>query len=263
MYLQHFGLKFDPLGKSNIIELAQSKRLEQQLNGLLETRGLAVITGDSGTGKTTALRYWSNKLNPLTHQVIYQSDTHFRSFDVYSQLAENLGLENYYRFSKLWRDLKQSLIALYHDKNVQPIWILDEAHQLSNDFILRLPDFLNFSFDSKDVMTIILCGLPSLLATLQRPAYEPINSRIQCFIRWHAIEDSRDFESIIHAAFEKAGMSSSLFTETGIRAVHMATKGRLRYVDRLMRHALLIAANMNLNHIPDDVINQAIHELKG
>ncbi len=119
MYLQHFGLKFDPLGKSNIIELAQSKRLEQQLNGLLETRGLAVITGDSGTGKTTALRYWSNKLNPLTHQVIYQSDTHFRSFDVYSQLAENLGLENYYRFSKLWRDLKQSLIALYHDKNVQ------------------------------------------------------------------------------------------------------------------------------------------------
>ncbi len=63
MYLQHFGLKFDPLGKSNIIELAQSKRLEQQLNGLLETRGLAVITGDSGTGKTTALRYWSNKLN--------------------------------------------------------------------------------------------------------------------------------------------------------------------------------------------------------
>ncbi len=58
-------------------------------------------------------------------------------------------------------------------------------------------------------------------------------------------------------------MSSSLFTETGIRAVHMATKGRLRYVDRLMRHALLIAANMNLNHIPDDVINQAIHELKG
>lgn len=71
-YLQHFGLKHDPLGKNlrQTVRSAQETELNQNLGWLLQTKGVGLITGDAGTGKTTALRNWVNTLNPMTHRVI-------------------------------------------------------------------------------------------------------------------------------------------------------------------------------------------------
>ena len=57
-YLQHFGLKHDPLGKGIKATLpsTQQEQLTQKLNWLLQTKGVGIITGEAGTGKTTALR---------------------------------------------------------------------------------------------------------------------------------------------------------------------------------------------------------------
>ncbi len=57
-YLQHFGLKHDPLGKNirNVVHSNQETQLRQKLNWLLQTKGVGLITGEAGTGKTTTLR---------------------------------------------------------------------------------------------------------------------------------------------------------------------------------------------------------------
>jgi MSHA biogenesis protein MshM len=156
-YLQHFGLKHDPLGKNirSAVNTEQAGQLKQKLNWLLQTKGLGLITGDAGTGKTTTLREWANNLNPMTHHVIYQSDNHFKAFDIYSQLADSLGLERYVRYSTLWRALKRELLNLTDNKQLSPIWILDEAHLAPANFFAELPAFLNFSFDSREIMTIV------------------------------------------------------------------------------------------------------------
>src|SRR5579863_7626765 len=169
-YLQHFGLKHDPLGKNirSTVQSQQSTQLKQKLDWLLQSRGIGLITGDAGTGKTTALREWVNSLNPMTHHVIYQSDNHFQAFDIYSQFAESLGLEKYARYSTLWRALKRELLNLMDNKQLSPIWILDEAHLVPHNFLIELPAFLNFSFDSREIMTIILIGQPSLKAALKK-----------------------------------------------------------------------------------------------
>ena len=77
MYLQHFGLKHDPLGK-NIRKLAsnhQYLKLKPELECLLDTRGIGLITGESGVGKTAGIREWVNTLNPflfsITEQILF------------------------------------------------------------------------------------------------------------------------------------------------------------------------------------------------
>ena len=111
MYLQHFGLKYDPLGKTihELLENEQYLQLKPYLDWLLETRGVGMITGEAGVGKTTGIRQWVETLNPLTHQVFYQADNHFKAFDIYCQFAEALGLETPHRYSRLWRNLKTEL----------------------------------------------------------------------------------------------------------------------------------------------------------
>lgn len=262
-YLQHFGLKHDPLGKNirQIVHSTQQSQLTQKLNFLLQTKGIGIITGDAGTGKTTALREWANSLNPMTHHVIYQSDNHFKSFDIYSQLGDQLGLDKYARYSTLWRALKHELLNLIDNKQLSPIWIIDEAHCAPANFLIELPSFLNFNFDSREVMTIILVGLPQLQATLKKMIHSALHSRTLFQFAWEACDDPAKFRDFLIEAFKNAGIHETIVSQSGMQLIYVASKGRLRYAHRILTAALQMAAKQNLNHLPDDVIQKAIEEL--
>lgn len=262
-YLQHFGLKHDPLGKNirNVVHSNQEKSLTQQLSWLLQTKGVGLITGEAGTGKTTVLREWTNSLNPMTHHVIYQSDNHFKAFDIYSQLADHLGLERYVRYSTLWRALKKELLNLVDHKQLSPIWILDEAHLVPTNFLAELPAFLNFSFDNREVITIILVGLPTLQATLKKSIYSALHSRILFQCSWQPIEDSTRFREFVTEAFKNAGIHDSIISHSGMELLYMASKGKLRYAHRVLTQAFQKAADKNCKHLPDEIIQQTIETL--
>ncbi len=259
-YLQHFGLKHDPLGKNirNTVHSTQADQLKQKLNWLLQTKGVGLITGDAGTGKTTALREWVNTLNPMTHHVVYQSDNHFKAFDIYCQLAESLGLEKQVRYSRLWRALKQELLNLTDHKQLSPIWVLDEAHLAPANFFAELPAFLNFSFDSREIMTIILVGLPSLQPILKKSIYSPLYSRILFQFGWQTIDSSVKFYEFVIEAFKNAGVHNSMISQSGMQLIYMASKGKLRFAHKILTYAFQKAADNNCNHLPDDIIQQAI-----
>lgn len=262
-YCQHFGLKHDPLGKNtrNVVPSEQAATLTQHLNWLLQTKGVGLITGDAGTGKTTALREWSAHLNPMAYQVFYQSDNHFKPFDIYSQLGELLGLEKHARYSTLWRALKRELINLVDNKQVSPIWIIDEAHLAPTNFLAELPAFLNFSFDSREVLTIILVGLPTLQSTLKKSYYGALHSRILFQYQWNAIDEPAVFNLFIMEAFKNAGMVNNVFSQSGLQLIYMASKGKLRYAHRILTQAFQLAAKNNINHLPDDILQLAIDNL--
>lgn len=263
-YLQHFGLKHDPLGKNtrHIVSTPQANHLTQQLSWLLQTKGIGLITGEAGTGKTCVLREWTKTLNPMTHHVIYQSDNHFKVFDLYSQLADSLGLERYTRYSTLWRALKQELLHLVDDKQITPIWILDEAHLAPANFFAELPAFLNFSFDTRDVITIILVGLPPLHTQLKKPLYSPLYSRLRCQFEWESIDELSDFQSLLTEALQQAGIHQSIISSSGMQLLYMASKGRLRVAHQLLVNAFQCATEQQLNHLPDLVIQHAIDNVR-
>lgn len=264
MYLQHFGLKHDPLGKNihQAVMHHQYELLKNKLNWLAQTNGIGLITGDAGTGKTTALREWTKTLNPLTHRVIYQSDNHFRAFDIYCQLAESLGLEKYHRYSKLWRILKQELLNLYDNKQMTLVWILDEAHQMPANFLVELPAFLNFSFDTRDIMMVVLIGLPTLGALIKRSVYSALNSRILFQYHWHPLDEFDQFNRFILTAFQQAGKHETIISQSGTKLIHLASKGRLREAHKIITRSLQLATEKNLNHLPDDIIELSIENLK-
>lgn len=264
MYLQHFNLKNNPLGKEGktTVDEEQYQKLKPKLDNLLATRGVGIIIGESGVGKTRGISNWINTLNPHTCKIIYQPDTHFGPFCIYRHFADKLGLELTSRYSTLWRNVKQEIFHCYHEKKVTPIWVLDEAQQLSPKFLAELPLFLNYNCDTEDVMVLLLVGTPRLFYTLQKQAYEPLASRIQFHFEWEAIESLDRFKKLVQSAFELAGAKTALLSETGVQMIHAATKGRLRYANRIITNCLQTAATQNINHIPDDIIRNAIEELR-
>jgi type II secretory pathway predicted ATPase ExeA len=263
MVLQHFGLKHYPLGKvhAELWDDGCLARLNERFTWLLESPGVGLLTGEAGVGKTAALRQLTRTLNPHRYQVVYLAETDFGRLDLYRSLALALGLEPLHRRAALWRDIKARIEELADGKGVLPLWIIDEAQNLPVEFFRDLPAFLNFAFDSRDLMAIWLLGHPRLAQTLERAPYAALASRIQVRLRLKPITERERFKHLIEHAFNEAGVQHTLLSDSGLELLRQASQGLPRQAGRLLKTSLQLAVPKGLNHIPDELIQQAIEEL--
>lgn len=263
MVLQHFGLKHYPLGKApaELWDDGTLARLNERFTWLLESPGVGLLTGEAGVGKTAALRQLTRALNPHRYQVIYLAETDFGRLDLYRSLALALGLEPVYRRAALWRDIKARIQALADGKGVVPLWIIDEAQNLPVEFFRDLPAFLNFAFDSRDLMAVWLLGHPPLAHTLERAPYAALASRIQVRLRLNPIIDRERFKNLIEHALRQAGAQHTLLSDSGLELLRQASQGLPRQAGRILRTSMQLAVPKGLNHLPDELIQQAIEEL--
>ncbi len=264
MYLQHFGLTHAPLGKqvNQLWDDGDYHELRERFQWLLDSPGIGLMTGDAGVGKTAMLRQLTRSLNPHQYLLIYLPETDFGRIEIYRSLALALGLEPAYRRSQLWRDIKARVLELVDARQQLPVWIIDEAQNLPKEFFQDFPAFLNFAFDSRDLMTVWLVGQPILAQTLSRAPYAALNSRIQVRFRMQAINEHERFAALINHAFKEAGCEQKLLSDTGIDLLRQATQGNPRQASMVIKHAMCLAVPKGINHLPDDLVQQAITELR-
>ena len=264
MYLQHFGLRHAPLGKE-VTEHWDDGALApliERFKWLLQSPGLGLITGEPGVGKTAALRNQTKALSPHQYLVIYQAETDFGRVDIYRSLARALGVEPSYRRAHLWRDLKLRIHDLVDNKQIMPLWIIDEAQNLPPDFFRDFPAFLNFAFDSRDMLTVWLVGHPALIHILARAPYAALSSRLQVRLQIKPIIERERFAQLITHALKIAGCQHTLLADTGMELLRQASKGLPRQAGQILRNAMRLAVPKALTHLPNELVQQAIAELQ-
>jgi type II secretory pathway predicted ATPase ExeA len=263
MYRQHFGLKHAPLEKeSTIVSRQTTEPLKQRFEWLLSSPGIGLLTGEPGVGKTSALKLLTDTVNPQQYQVIYAPDTDFSRLDIYRNLAQEFGLEPAYRRGQLWREMKQYIKEMVEQRGIYPVWIIDEAQNLPYEFFRDLPSFLNFGFDSKSYMVIWLVGTTGLELQLSRSVYEALNSRICVKVVLDPMHDLSQFKQMIEQSFKDAGVQQQLIASSGMALLCSAAKGNPRKAGRIIKLSMQMAAAQGLNHLPDELLQQAIDELQ-
>lgn len=264
MFKRHFGLTHCPLGNQTktLWEDGQLEKLNQRFNWLLQSPGIGLLTGDPGVGKTAWIRQLTQTLNPHHYQVIYLAETDFGRFDIYRQLATEFGLEPTYRRAQLWREIKDHITQLVETKSILPVWIIDESHNLPLDFFKDFPAFLNFAFDSKDMITVWFLGHPQLDNTLSRAPYAALASRIQVKEKLQPVFEEQRFSRLLKQAFQEAGTTQQLLSDPGIELIRMASKGTPRIASQIIQNALRLATEKKFNHLPDDIVMESIDMLR-
>ena len=162
----------------------------------------------------------------------------------------------------LWRSIKEYVTHLATQKNILPVLIIDEAQNLSQEFLRDFPSFLNFVFDSKDYITVWLAGHTELARTLDRTINTALSSRIQARCALHPVNDRDEFRQLLLYGFTEAGCAQTLLSDSGIELLRMASKGNLRQAHRLLVTSMQLATDKKMNHLADDVVKQAIDILR-
>jgi type II secretory pathway predicted ATPase ExeA len=139
-----------------------------RLQFLVEHHGAGLITGQVGSGKSTAARSFTAGLNPNLFKVMYLHWTPGSTLDLLRQVALDLDLEPAHYCGDLVRQISQAIVRLNQSKKQHPILICDEAQLLGHPSLEQLPLLLNFDMDSSRYLTLLLVGEPLLRRTLSR-----------------------------------------------------------------------------------------------
>src|SRR5882724_9110040 len=232
--LTHYPLPKDAQGKTCYDKSAGQGRLARCFQQLLDDPGLGVLTSEAGVGKTTGIRNLCMALPRPDYLVLYFCDTTVSPLDLYRSLAGELGVKPSHRRGQLWADIKRALVHMVDERHTAPVLVLDEAQHLSDSFLLDLSGFLNFAFDSRDLLTLWLVGLPPLSRRLHMQQHAALRSRIAVELRLEPLD--RDlFGAAIEHGFKAAGASQKVLADQAMEMLFRSSRGVLRVASKTLR----------------------------
>lgn len=259
-----FGLKalpfLKPLAPEDCLTTPAMTQALDRLRYLTDRRGIGVVFGGPGTGKSTLLRSFITSLAKTTYAVAYLNHTTCGTLDLYRQIARAFDLTPRFHRADLARELKLRLEKLSRQNKVQPILVLDEAHLLPTTFLDELRLLTSFDSDSRDELTLLLAGHPQLESNLRLAVNEAFAQRIVLRLRLTPF-DRTEIERYLTHRLERAGRTAKLFLPDAVEALAKASHGIPRLIDRLAEHALLLALRDHKKEIDADIITEAIDEV--
>jgi len=265
MYRPRFGFTHHPLpknvhGRTFFEKTPGFLRLSRAFERLAREPGLGVCTAEAGVGKTAAMRTLCGSLPRPDFQVLYLCDTTVSPLDLYRTLAQELGVHVSHRRAQLWCDLKQALAHMVDERHTLPVVILDEAQHLSDRFLTDLSGFLNFAFDSRDLLTLWLVGLPPLARRLRMQQHAPLAMRVAAQI--HLDPCDRDtLLAMVDHGLKAAGATSTLLSDPARDLLVRTSRGVPRVAARLLRAALRCAHERDQSFVDEQVMEMAIDEI--
>jgi len=264
MYRKHFGLTRHPFSKElapeDLFVSQAGRELELRLGHLLELRGIGLVTGEVGSGKTTHCRKVVAGLHTCLYRVFYVTLTTGNAMDMYKSVAWELGLPTERSRAALYKCIRDEVTRLCSENKVRPILIVDEAQHLRSDVLEDLRLLTNYEMDSQNRLCLVLVGQAELRRRLGMAVHEALNQRV--VVRHHLGGLTREELSLyLQHLLALAGTSLPLFETSAVEALHQATSGLPRKVNLLAHHALMAAALAKAKAVTAEHVTAALPEV--
>ncbi len=267
MYEAYWGLTDRPFENTPDPRfLFRSEELEDLYTRLLYTlqsrHSAAMLTGDSGCGKTMVARSLLHELDPSRTENALMSNPcrdgdQFLNEILY-QLGDDLPTE-----PDRQRTVHQIHEIVYdaHSQGKETIVVVDEAQLLQEDSIfeeMRL--LLNLQLDDAFLITLLLVGQGALSERIRK--HGGLDQRIATrgVLRPFHIDDTRSY---IDFRLNTAGRQEPVFHPEAIDLIHEYTSGGPRKINNICDIALVIGFSRKLDSIDADWAQRLIEAERG
>lgn len=264
-YRAFFGFAREPFSAEmkvqEILKTEAVLAVTDRVDYALRLGSMVMVTGEVGSGKSTALRFATSRLHPSEYRLLWVTATSGSILELYRQIALELEVETA-SFSRalLTRKIRKSILELTLEKRQKVVLLIDEASLLRLDVFAELHTLTQFEGDSKPLLPVILAGQNNLLDKLYWRTSLPLASRIIARSHLKGV-DRQGMEDYLNHHLQIAGLDRSVFTEPAITAIHQGSGGLFRKANHLARGALIAAAAEKCPQVSAEHVRLAATEL--
>jgi len=242
-YLSYYNLKSEPfsiipMSKFYYHSSEHDVAMERLTYAVEASKGLAVVIGDIGTGKTMLARRLLDTLPEDKYEasllVIVHSDVDSKWF--LKKIALQLGVESISDDKvSLLSALLERLIAI-SEEGKKAVILIDEAQMLKKpDLMEEIRGLLNVELPEEKLLTFILFGMPELEESISSDPPLAQRVAVKCRLRPFDIETAVGY---VRHRLSLAGADGEIFSEDAIRKVHIFSKGIPRLINVICDNAL-------------------------
>ena len=265
MYTSYWGLSAAPFDNVPAQDLFfESPQHEEALVRLVyaveHKKGLAVLTGEVGAGKTTISRVLYDYLSADNFEVITIVNPALSPVDLYRALLLELG-------EPAGEDSKTILLDRFTQRLIQntqheinTILIIDEAHLIKEREILEeLRMLLNLQHENQFLVTLLLMGQPALNANIA--ALKPLRERVA--IRYDLLPLSfNNTARYILYRLKSCGAERGIFTKKALEPIYKYSGGIPLKINNLCERSLLIGMLKKARVVDSAIVAAAVDDIK-
>lgn len=264
IYRSFFGLSKDPftpeIDRKDIMETAAVKGVQSRILHAVDIGAATLVTGEIGSGKSTALRYVIGGFHPSQYRIVYITATSGSILELYRQISYemNIGLSSNSK-AVMTRSIKEEILELVH-KKMKVVLVIDEASLLRLSVFAELHTLTQFDKDSKPHLSLVLAGQNNLADNLRYRDSLPLASRVVG--RAHLKGVTRlEMQQYLDHHLLLAGIEHSVFEENAVTAIHQGSGGLFRKANHLARGALIAAATSKATMVSAEHVRLAATEI--
>jgi general secretion pathway protein A len=267
MYKHFFGLRDDPFGVNPdprflFLTPQTQKTLDDLTYGIQNRKGLILLTGEVGTGKTTLINRLLDWLHEQRTPTAFVFNSHLETSHLFDFIMADFGVPFDSRLNNNARmRLHQWLIERYLAGDT-PVLIVDEAQGLPNRVLEEIRMLLNLETSSEKLLQIVLAGQPELEERLRQPELRQIKQRIalRCKTAALTLEETHNY---IRTRLYLAGADADpIFASQAMDAVHFYSRGIPRVMNLLCEHALIHSCVEKIRPVPAHIIVEIAREFQ-
>src|SRR2546428_10511531 len=262
-----FGLDSSPFGLTPDPRFLFRSRVHHEilsllLYGVTTGKGVMLLLGDVGTGKTTLCRALLRDL-PAEAQSVLLLNPHLSETELVGAILDDLDLER--RGStrgELMTVLSQHLLAAGGEgKSV--VIVVDEAQHMSVEALEQVRILSTLEAPDRKLLQNVLAGQPELEAKLARPELRQLTQRIGVRCHLRPLAERETFRYVEHR-LRAAGLGGSLpFTWAATARVHRYSGGVPRVINHVCDRSLSAAFAGRRRNGDVDTVKAAIRSLEG
>ena len=245
MYKDFFGLEDTPFTLTPdprfiVFTPSYNEVLASLYYGLENAKGLIVLTGEVGTGKTTALR-WSLRRLDSSVLAAYVFNPRLSIDEFYHHVTQMLGIKDWNNKAELLTQMGR-VLEERHKRGLRTVLIIDEAHELSDFVLEEIRLLMNFESDNAKHLQIVLTGQPELRDKLNQPNLRQLKQRVALRCKMHQLPNVEEVERYVTERLLIAGSEQpNIFTPGAVDYVYQCSEGIPRQINNLCDNSMLSA----------------------
>jgi general secretion pathway protein A len=221
--------------------------------------GMVLLTGDTGTGKTTLINALFKSLDRTVIRAAIRNPS-LDGLDFFNYIGAVFGSSKTFASKSRFLLAFEQFLKNAAAKKKKVLLVIDEAQVMTDELLQEIRLLANFEKNGLSLIHIFLVGHQELRDKLSRHANKALNQRIT--LNYHIDPLAPDeTEEYIRYRLQVAGTSEQIFLLDAVRLVHQFSQGLPRQINILCDHALLTGYVRNLAQISGEVIHECVKDL--